>query len=540
MMQEDKINLGLVMAGAVSAGAYTAGVVDFLTEALDVWEANKKINNAPPHQVVLKVISGASAGGMTAGILAKMLYQNFEHYHHSSNVTPKNDLYQAWVEEVSFSELLSTDDIKAEGVKSVLNGNMVKRIARKLIVEDTHFYEKKQKIREYVDPELEVYYTLANLKGVPYDVTFQGNANQLHRLFIYSDFIKFRINQYGNLEYNNADSTNNVGIINLYALSAVATGAFPVGLPAVTLNRKAGDYKERVYQIPNQKGCLEPATITPDWNDQDLKDYEFVSVDGGTFNNEPFNLALQELQKEMGEQQAIIMVDPFPNDTEFDVKQQLGTDLLSVTGNLIKALLGQARFRIEDLYKAFNEKNNDRFLVAPKRSEIYTMFPIACGYLDGFSGFLHKDFRKHDYQLGKRNCQRFLTKYFRLPADNPLFRNWTPIMKEEYMIEGKYLPIIPVLNLLKEVIPQPCYPKYDESKVEQFKSLIDRRVKAIFNEYVNKIDNWFIKLLLKSIFLFMKKKVTRGLIDSMKKNMKGGKFAEMQQGLIRPDDNVDC
>ena len=30
--------IGLVMAGAVSAGAYTAGVVDFLIEALDTWD----------------------------------------------------------------------------------------------------------------------------------------------------------------------------------------------------------------------------------------------------------------------------------------------------------------------------------------------------------------------------------------------------------------------------------------------------------------------------------------------------------------------
>jgi hypothetical protein len=31
--------IGLVMAGAVSAGAYTAGVVDFLIQALDQWHA---------------------------------------------------------------------------------------------------------------------------------------------------------------------------------------------------------------------------------------------------------------------------------------------------------------------------------------------------------------------------------------------------------------------------------------------------------------------------------------------------------------------
>ena len=63
--------LGLVMAGAVSAGAYTAGVVDFLVQALDCWEeARARDDLAPPHRLRLRALSGASAGAMTAGILA--------------------------------------------------------------------------------------------------------------------------------------------------------------------------------------------------------------------------------------------------------------------------------------------------------------------------------------------------------------------------------------------------------------------------------------------------------------------------------------
>ena len=35
MTDEPEFQLGLVMAGAISAGAYTAGVMDFMIEALD-------------------------------------------------------------------------------------------------------------------------------------------------------------------------------------------------------------------------------------------------------------------------------------------------------------------------------------------------------------------------------------------------------------------------------------------------------------------------------------------------------------------------
>jgi predicted patatin/cPLA2 family phospholipase len=34
-------HLGVIMAGAVSAGAYTAGVLDFLMEVLEQWYAAK-------------------------------------------------------------------------------------------------------------------------------------------------------------------------------------------------------------------------------------------------------------------------------------------------------------------------------------------------------------------------------------------------------------------------------------------------------------------------------------------------------------------
>jgi hypothetical protein len=40
-MRNEPFELGICMAGAVSAGAYTAGVMDFLIEALDTWEQKR-------------------------------------------------------------------------------------------------------------------------------------------------------------------------------------------------------------------------------------------------------------------------------------------------------------------------------------------------------------------------------------------------------------------------------------------------------------------------------------------------------------------
>ena len=46
----------LVLGGTVSAGAYTAGAIDFLVEALDCFSAERAAGKAPKHKVILKLI----------------------------------------------------------------------------------------------------------------------------------------------------------------------------------------------------------------------------------------------------------------------------------------------------------------------------------------------------------------------------------------------------------------------------------------------------------------------------------------------------
>ena len=60
--------LGLALSGAISAGAYTAGALDFLFQALSEWEQHRGEPDVPNHSVVLKVIAGASAGAITGAL----------------------------------------------------------------------------------------------------------------------------------------------------------------------------------------------------------------------------------------------------------------------------------------------------------------------------------------------------------------------------------------------------------------------------------------------------------------------------------------
>src|SRR5262245_59933100 len=105
--------LGLSLAGAISAGAYTAGVLDFLIEALDAWHADPE----NVHKVVLHNTSGASAGSVCATILAGLLQYDFPHCRIPSPHLPAsgfgadNPLFDSWVNSIDAQNLLEHRDL---------------------------------------------------------------------------------------------------------------------------------------------------------------------------------------------------------------------------------------------------------------------------------------------------------------------------------------------------------------------------------------------------------------------------------------------
>ncbi|MGA7325618.1 MAG: hypothetical protein WBX25_14285, partial [Rhodomicrobium sp.] len=108
--------IGLVMAGAISAGAYTAGVADFLIEALDEWDKFNKEKGRWVHEVKLRVISGASAGGMTGSILTAAFGGDFPPIHErpKPGEVSANPLYRAWVQQIDIRDLLESKDLEAQ------------------------------------------------------------------------------------------------------------------------------------------------------------------------------------------------------------------------------------------------------------------------------------------------------------------------------------------------------------------------------------------------------------------------------------------
>ena len=136
MTDKPEFQLGIAMAGAISAGAYSAGVMDFLIEALDAYEAAKVAPDwtGPTHDVRIPVMTGASAGGMTAAIAALHAFHGITPVRPGIAPPPKaaNRLYSSWVTDISLEALLETSDLKGgqnqKGVTSALCCDVLSQI----------------------------------------------------------------------------------------------------------------------------------------------------------------------------------------------------------------------------------------------------------------------------------------------------------------------------------------------------------------------------------------------------------------------------
>jgi predicted acylesterase/phospholipase RssA len=126
----NNFRIAINMAGAISAGAYTAGVLDFLVEALDAWYQAKTGNEfVPAHSVSIDVFSGASAGGMCAAISAILLQDEFDHIADTSKAGTSNRLYESWVNMIDIRRLLETKDLRNPGpVVSLLDSTRLSLI----------------------------------------------------------------------------------------------------------------------------------------------------------------------------------------------------------------------------------------------------------------------------------------------------------------------------------------------------------------------------------------------------------------------------
>lgn len=514
----EPFKLGINMAGAVSAGAYTAGVLDFLTEALDEWYKAKSDGEAvPPHEISIEVFSGASAGGMCAAISAAITQEEFEHIHDPTKTGTTNKLYEAWVNKIDIHELLKTEDLKTGIISSLLDSTIIDTIARDALSPGP------PKTRQYVSPHLTLFLTLTNLRGIPYALFQDPELTPDEYVTYHADRLRFEmVDPGGTPRSPDARPLVRGGIGQMWDLlrtTAKATGAFPVFLASRILDRARADYSTPLWDSICPCGPA-GAPILPSFPTGDGP-WTTVYVDGGVTNNSPFTLAHDYLatlnppsagcQNERDAQsadRAVLTIAPFPGNEDFDkpyhAKSQ--STLFSVMSNLLAALIAQSRFFGESLAIVTAEPTFSRFFIAPSDDRNKGKAPLQCGLLGAFGGFFERGFRAHDFQLGRRNCQAFLDKHFILPETNPLFEGVSEAVRAAFkrppLVAGLYpnvrwLPIIPLCGSAQAPIPYPALAKISEKSLDEIVGLISQRMKALLPPMLLGLKSGLLRFLIK-------------------------------------------
>src|SRR5215469_1228654 len=157
--------LAVTIAGAVSLGSYEAGV---LWEVLDaIRQHNQHPETSPDDRVVIDVLTGASAGGMTAVILAQKLLYGADEFQGPYD----NPLYNTWVKRISLEGLQDTRDDE-NPLQSIFSSNLIRQISEEVI---TGRYRngppQPGTAHPAVDGQLSVGVAITNLNGLPFTYT---------------------------------------------------------------------------------------------------------------------------------------------------------------------------------------------------------------------------------------------------------------------------------------------------------------------------------------------------------------------------------
>lgn len=505
--KDKEFHIGLVMAGAISAGAYTAGVMDFLIEAITAWDKAKRPENVTPdiptHSVQFDVLAGASAGGMCAGIFASAL-RNYQPgvTAPAPDCRSENTFYQAWVINVGYQAMVRTDDLKkGKAPASILN------VEGTLGLDDIR--DKALDVEAPADAPwpawlrdpLPIILSINNLRGVPYMLNFAGTtAGRTHGMSLHKDYITFSLSDQNRVPPHainlNFRAKGQTGGWEEFGKATLATGAFPAAFKPRRLKRDAELYDARKYSIPQVDGRLRWQTIDPSWPGANHPDpYEHWTVDGGTMNNEPMELARKALADKTGRNnrdpkeasRMLFMVDPFPNALKDEDGASEGTLVGSLT-KLIGSWTSQSRMKIEDLLLFGDNSTSSRFAVAPTCKEDRA-FPLACASLGAFGGVLDVNWRHHDYLLGRLNCQKFLMDWFLIDKGNRIVENANP------QLVGDKARIIPLVNGMEKpeaavqgieednfVIPWPTH--WNRRQTRSFTKLLHKRLKKVLSAQI--------------------------------------------------------
>ena len=298
--------LAIVISGAVSLGAYEAGVLYEILRGIE--NHNTDPATSADERIVIDVLSGASAGGMTAAITSHTLMFNA-----GALAKPyDNSFYNPWVRDIDLLPLLKLGEDENPAF-SMLSSSLIESMSRTYLGAPTTAHASRS-----IGRELRLGLAMSNLNGVDYGVKQQDGE-----VFEYTRFQDEFIRK---LDLDSRGAELWVPI----RKAAVACGAFPFAFRVQELARQRAEYG------PNFIDTGRPL--------------QFAYADGGIFQNEPLGLAkrlVNEVDNHLDvESRFYLYVSPDTKSSQVtaDFNAEKAT-MLKTLGQLIHSVFAQGRFQ---------------------------------------------------------------------------------------------------------------------------------------------------------------------------------------------------
>lgn len=319
--------VAIAISGAVSLGSYESGTVYELIHAI------KLHNDAnPDNRIEIDVLSGASAGGMTAAMIAQKLLYDGKALEDPVN----NSLYDVWVNRVDIIDLLNPD-LGDDPDKSLLSSNRIRDNAKYVFL--TRYNQLNPEINAHsaVGEKIQLGLALSNLNGVDYELpTFSTTATgtETGTGMGQGEFIQTRNQDRFTTEVD--DTCDRADYWTEVMTAGRACGAFPLAFRPLTVKRH--------WDCADYKGLG-----AKDWASYFTGDYGYA--DGGIFNNYPLGLArdlAQRVDKEASDVDKrfyfYISPDAKVSTADYAFKAD-NANMVQSMGQIVKSILSNSRFQ---------------------------------------------------------------------------------------------------------------------------------------------------------------------------------------------------
>ncbi|MDM9580783.1 patatin-like phospholipase family protein [Nostoc sp. GT001] len=389
--------LAIVISGAVSLGSYEAGVMYEILEAIA--RHNESINNNED-RIEIDVIAGASAGGMTACILAQHLLcgdQTAPFNQDQSLRKPYNNpLYNTWVDEVDIRQLI---DVKKDCQKySLLQTKVVEDIGKKYLQDNPKFNEKHPASAS----QIYVSIAMSNLSGYTFPLSTDYDRSKKSQKEGIQEFAYTRYKD----QFVCVARRDPSGSVTLDEIDRETTRNLETKQETVKWQKLRDTNWTELREVGLSSGAfpfafrLRKIQRFGGFGKRHHRDDKYLYTDGGVFENEPIGMAKLLVDKidenqDSSNKRYYLYIAPGQRQLPDNPFIKKDDDLLVTGVALLSSIFHQSRFQ-DWIMEEMN---------APVFSITAHDFELIGDVFSAFAGFLEKKFRAYDYNIGRERTQ---------------------------------------------------------------------------------------------------------------------------------------